>query len=90
MQFLLVLTQLFYLYDVLRIVQSQTFSSNNPSFSNKTLTKSFKLADSLPDSTAEEIKSARAYDLEYPLKTSSVNIEWTSAEHNLVSARSHS
>lgn len=55
----------------------QHFGADNPYFSDRTLTKSFTLAPDLDPSTA-------LYDVDAPVISTPVAINWTSPDHDLV------
>lgn len=63
----------------------------SPYFGNKKLVKPFRLAElpaggssSSSSSNSNELAELRSYDLQWPLVTPKVSIDWTSPDHNLI------
>ncbi|GAA99981.1 uncharacterized protein L969DRAFT_90075 [Mixia osmundae IAM 14324] len=59
-----------------------TFAPRNPYFKQSKLTKSFKI-----DREAAKAAGVGDYELEIPLKTTAVSIDWSDDKHNLVAKR---
>ncbi|MBW0571360.1 hypothetical protein O181_111075 [Austropuccinia psidii MF-1] len=74
------------------------FAKGNPYFSNRTLSKKFTVAETTPDEAVPNGKNSQKphplllemnqkYDLEQPVESKPVKIDWASEEHNLVAKK---